>query len=57
MQEKERHYNNFDIFHYLERNDNHESLGLKDFIIKTKAYYLIKYDQVYGNLLVFNDYL
>lgn len=58
MHNKELHYNNFDVYDYLKRNDNvdHQT-GLNDFLIQSKAYYLIKYDQVYGTLTLFNHHI
>jgi hypothetical protein len=45
MQNIEKHYNNFDVYHYLKRNEMHDQqTGLNDFLIQSKAFYLIKYD-------------
>lgn len=42
---KERHYNNFDVYHYLKRNESQDSVfSYQEFIVKTEAYYLIKFD-------------
>jgi len=30
---------------------------MPEFLLKTKCFYLIKYDQVYGTLTVFSDHL
>lgn len=58
LQQEVRHYNNFDIYEYLVLNENHDKqFGLQEFIVKTKAYYLIKFDQVYGWLTIYSDHL
>jgi hypothetical protein len=59
LQIEEMHYNNFDVYHYIHKNENLEKqfVGLKEFIVKTKCYYLIKFEQVYGTLTVFDDHM
>jgi hypothetical protein len=53
------HYNNFDVYHYLIMNENHDTqfIGLQEFIVKTQVYYLIKFEKIYGTLTIFPDHL
>lgn len=58
MQNIEKHYNNFDVYDYLKRNEQHDhQTGLSDFLIQSKAYYLIKYDQVYGTFTLYEHHI
>ena len=53
MQKEDRQFNNFDVYSYIEKNEDHNmQVSATDYIIKVKVYYLIKYDQVYGTLTV-----
>ena len=58
MQKEERQYNNFDVYQYIEKNENHNmQVSSSDFIVKVKVFYLIKYDQIYGTLIIYKNKL